>query len=103
MLQLFMLSVPVTEPKYKQGASIIGNNPGVGMQPPQADKKLDSSMLFLKYDSPANEQKTDDKGEGIKNADWAERYKLYLEGESSPYKKKSTEKSTGKTDCTNID
>jgi len=79
MLQLFMLSVPVTEPKYTQGASIIGNNPGVGMQPPQADEKLDSSMLFLVYNSPTGEQPTDPKGEGLKNADWAARYKLYLE------------------------
>jgi len=94
MLQLFMMSVPKDEPKYTLGASIIGDNPGVGMQPPQADAKLDSSMLFLKYDSPASEQPTDDAGEGLKNADWARRYELYLE---KNYKNKT--KNVDATNC----
>ena len=99
MLQLFMMSVPKDEPKYTLGASIIGDNPGVGMQPPQADAKLDSSMLFLKYDSPTSEEPTDKLGEGLKNADWAKRYELYLE-KNYKNKTKNVQKDCGSIDPT---
>jgi len=77
MLQLFFLTVPTDNPKYQLGASIIGSNPGVGIRPGQADQKLDSSMIFLVKDGQDSEP-TDDKGEGLKNADWAKRYEIFL-------------------------
>jgi len=77
MLQLFFLTVPTDNPKYQQDDSIIGSNPGVGIRPGQADQKLDSSMIFLKKDDQDTEP-TDDNGEGLKNADWAKRYDIFL-------------------------
>jgi len=94
MLQLFFLTVPTDNPKYELDASIIGSNPGVGIRPGQADEKLDSSMIFLAKKTDDMEP-TDDKGEGLKNADWAQRYKIFLE------KYKDTDGTT--TNCGNID
>ena len=94
MLQLFFLTVPKDNPKYQLDASIIGSNPGVGIRPGQADQKLDSSMIFLVTNDDDTEP-TDDKGEGLKNADWAQRYKKFLE---------KYDNKTGTTDkCSNID
>ena len=78
MLQLFFLTVPKDNPKYTLDASIIGQNPGVGIRPGQADQKLDSSMIFLEKAAQDTEP-TDDNGEGLKNADWAKRYEKFLE------------------------
>ena len=77
MLQLFFLTVPTDNPKYQLDASIIGQNPGVGIRPGQADQKLDSSMIFLVTEGQDTEP-TDDNGEGLKNADWAKRYEIFL-------------------------
>ena len=94
MLRLFFLTVPADHPKYQQDASIIGNNPGVGMRPGQADQKLDfSSMIFLVKNDNTDEPAKD--GEGLSNADWAKRYDMYLE------KYKNTSGTT--EDCSNMD
>ena len=78
MLQLFLyISIPDDHPKWEQEASIIGANPGVGMKPMQADKKLDSSMIYLVRND--NKDEPSDDGETLSNADWAFRYTKYLE------------------------
>lgn len=93
MLRLFFLTVPDDHPKYQQAASIIGNNPGVGMKPMQADIKLDSSMIYLKKDDSKDDPSDD--GETLSNADWAKRYDNYLD---------RYQNTSGTTeDCSNLD
>lgn len=90
MLQVFFMFVPLDQPRYMLGESLIGTNPGLGMQPGQPDVTIDSSMLWLRaYDSnskPSEDFETDS------NADWAARYQRFL---------KKYENKTETRDCPN--
>ena len=60
-------------------ASIIGDNPGVGIRPKTSDLKIDSSMYLLNGrdgdTTPSNKE-----GEGERNADFARRMELFMKG-----------------------
>merc|ERR1712179_741199 len=74
-------------PKWTQGSSLIGVNPGVGLRPQNADKKIDSQMFVLRKadinEVPTNEGRPDE-GEGELNADYAARMKKFLEVYNEP-------------------
>jgi len=88
-LNIFFLTLPANTmgPKWTQGSSLIGVNPGVGLRPQNADKKIDSQMFVLrKADTnkvPTNADR-DDEGEGELNADYAARMKKFLAVYSEP-------------------
>ena len=91
MLQLFFMTVTLDQPKYLLEENIIGNNPGVGMRPRQADANIDSSMLFLNAREFKGSARAQPDFEGTTNADWEGRYAAYI---------KSYENTTGIQDCT---
>jgi len=82
-LNIFFLTLPANTmgPKWTQEYSLIGVNPGVGLRPQNADKKIDSQMFVLKKgdtnEIPTNQGK-DNEGEGELNADYAARMKKFL-------------------------
>lgn len=88
-LNIFFLTLPANTmgPKWTQDSSLIGVNPGVGLRPQNADKKIDSQMFVLKKADintvPTNAGR-DDEGEGELNADYAARMKKFLEVYSEP-------------------
>merc|ERR1712179_165028 len=83
-LNIFFLTLPANTmgPKWTQGSSLIGVNPGVGLRPQNADKKIDSQMFVLRKadinEVPTNEGRPDE-CEGELNADYAARMKKFLE------------------------
>jgi len=88
-MNIFFLTLPDDRPKWEQAASIIGNNPGVGLRPQSTDKLIDSSMIVLsvgeKDSTPTNLE-----GEGNKNIDYAVRAKTFMDKYSN---------TTGLQDC----
>merc|ERR1712215_411245 len=64
-MNIFFLTVPEDRPKWEQGASIIGNNPGVGLRPQSTDRLIDSSMIVLSV--------------GEKDIDYAVRMRKFME------------------------
>jgi len=88
-LNIFFLTLPANTmgPKWTQGSSLIGVNPGVGLRPQNADKKIDSQMFVLRKADinivPTNEGRPDE-GEGELNADYAARMKKFLEVYNEP-------------------
>jgi len=88
-LNIFFLTLPSNSmgPKWTQGYSLIGVNPGVGVRPQNADKKIDSQMFVLKK-ADTNTVPTNvgyvDEGEGELNADYAARMKKYMYVYSEP-------------------
>jgi len=82
-LNIFFLTLPANSmgPKWTQDYSLIGVNPGVGLRPQNADKRIDSQMFVLKKGDkntvPTNFNKTNE-GEGDLNADYAARMKKFL-------------------------
>jgi len=46
-LQIFFLTLPEGRPKWEAGSSLIGMDPGVGMQPHTSDKNIASSLFIL--------------------------------------------------------
>ena len=77
MLQIFFIFLPDDQPKYILSSSIIGTNPGVGMQPKQPSITIDSSMLFLQWNAENEEPSSDWETES--NIDWAKRYESFLD------------------------
>ena len=76
MLLLFLSFLTEDRPKFILDESIIGTNPGVGMQPSQPDISIDSSMLKLKFD--AKDENPSNDFESASNIDWAKRYERVL-------------------------
>lgn len=80
-LNIFFMTLPAGRPKWEQEASIIGNNPGVGVRPQSTDALIDSAMFVLKAGNkdmrPTNKGQKDE-GEGDKNIDYAYRMQKYL-------------------------
>ena len=64
-LLIFFRTLPdlQTGPRWKQGASLIGVNPGVGLRPSNRDYRIGSSMLRLQW-LDNNSVLTDPEGEG---------------------------------------
>lgn len=79
MLQLFFMTLPLEKPKYLLEENIIGNNPGVGMRPRQADATIDSSMLYIQARFLEGDERPSKDFESNTNVDWAERYREYLQ------------------------
>merc|ERR1711887_502325 len=77
-MNIFFLTVPEDRPKWEQGASIIGNNPGVGLRPQSTDRLIDSSMIVLSVGEKDMEP-TNPEGEGNKNIDYAVRMRKFME------------------------
>merc|ERR1712212_566412 len=77
-MNIFFLTVPDDRPKWEQAASIIGNNPGVGLRPQSTDKLIDSSMIVLSVGEKDREP-TNLEGEGNKNIDYAVRMKKFMD------------------------
>lgn len=76
-LQIFFLTVPDRTPKWLLDESIIGSNPGVGVQPSMSDKHIDSS-LYKFYTSDTSLKPTNSMGEGERNADMKTRMDLFM-------------------------
>lgn len=77
LLSLFLMTISPTQPYFKTTESIIGTNPGVGMRPGQPDEYIDSSLIRLKYNAKQERPSAD--GETLRNIDWAERMKKFVE------------------------
>jgi len=79
-LYIFFATLPHEKfgPRWTMDESLIGVNPGVGIRPRNADKLIDSQMFVL-LDGDDNARPSERLGEGIVNADYAARTKLFLE------------------------
>lgn len=78
-LQIFFQTLPEVAdgPKWQQGGSLIGVNPGVGLRPRNQDSLIDSQMFVLQ-DGEESEHPSHPDGEGALNADYAERVRKFL-------------------------
>jgi len=88
-MNIFFLTLPEDKPRWEQAASIIGNNPGVGLRPQSTDKLIDSSMIVLAV-GEKDMVPTNPEGEGDKNIDYATRMKKFMD---------KYEDTTGLQDC----
>jgi sodium/potassium-transporting ATPase subunit beta len=99
-LNIFFLTLPEIQegPKWTQGASIIGVNPGVGLRPLNTDELIDSQMFILKH-GDTNNVTSDDEGQGNLNIDYAARLqkflKVYDTKATEPYKNFDVETELG--------
>jgi len=78
MLIIFFTTIPHDQPRWTLDSSLIGINPGLGMKPPPADEKIDSSMFFF-LNGHDTDNYPNEMGEGEKNIDYAERMKLFFD------------------------
>jgi len=78
-LNIFFQTLPETVdgPRWTQGDSIIGVNPGVGLRPRNQDALIDSQMFVLQ-DGDTNQLPSEPNGEGSLNADYAKRMENFL-------------------------
>lgn len=77
-LQIFFLTLPDNRtPRWTMKASLIGNNPGVGLRPTTSDRNIASSLYILNRED-TERNPTDPKGEGESNADVARRMDIYM-------------------------
>jgi len=77
-MNIFFMTLPEDRPKWEQEASIIGNNPGVGLRPQSTDELIDSSMIVLAV-GEKDMTPTNPEGEGNKNIDYAVRMKKFMD------------------------
>ena len=78
-LLLFFQTIPEMEagPKWQQGASLIGANPGVGMRPRSRYSRIGSTLLRLES-VDNNTILSDPEGEGDLTIDYARRVEKFL-------------------------
>jgi len=88
-LNIFFMTLPEDRPKWEQAASIIGDNPGVGLRPQSNDKRIDSSIIVLNV-GDKNLNPTNFEGEGDRNIDYSVRMKKFMD---------KYEETTGLRDC----
>jgi len=79
-LNVFFATLPEADqgPRWLQGDSIIGVNPGVGIRPRNTDARIDSQMFVLRQ-GDTNTHESELEGEGDLNADYVARTKKFLE------------------------
>jgi len=76
-LNIFFLTLPEGHPRWMLDASIIGNNPGLGLRPASTDERIDSAIIMLKI-GERDGKPTNPEGEGDKNIDYAVRAEKYM-------------------------
>lgn len=80
-LNIFFLTLPEGEPKWRVERSLIGSNPGVGLRPPTSQEKIGSSLYVLST-KDTREKKTDKwgiEGEGENLIDIRTRTGIFFE------------------------
>jgi len=76
---IFLQTVPVDEPKWQAGNSIIGESPGVGLRPKNSEDLIDSALIMFNMDlnhKRTKEEKLKDKVAGY--LEWTERMAEFL-------------------------
>jgi len=80
-LNIFFLTLPEGEPKWKVERSLIGSNPGVGLRPPTSQEMIGSSLYVLSIKDTRKKEtnKWDIEGEGENLIDVRTRTGMFLE------------------------
>merc|ERR1712179_804361 len=80
-LNIFFLTLPEGEPKWKVERSLIGSNPGVGLRPPTSQEMIGSSLYVLSIKDTRKKEtnKWDIVGEGENLIDVRTRTGIFLE------------------------
>lgn len=78
MLMAFFSTLPTDRPKHILEYSLIGTNPGLGLRPEQRDEKIDSSMILVSENAPADQKNSGGLFQTATNADWAARLDKYV-------------------------